>query len=448
MDENNHRKSTQHDTPIVSSAIIRDLEAKQEQIIDILKSITPNKLKEGNREITDKLTNVYYHASPNSGNDSPHPSFILPFEGGKRTSDSYPLDGKRTSNSFPFDGKGTADSYYPDWKRTNDAYTSDGKRTSDSYLSDGSRIPDSRQLDGKTNGAYNSDQSRTSGSTLSDGTRTSDLYPLDGKRTSDSQYLDEGKRMKNDLSFTSTSHSRQQNRSPEEIVRDYLKSRKHDSSSSLSLSQQQQKYMFKEDYFRDSKQDSDSVQSPMKNMESLMEPSLNQDSSSFSSSNNKLDQSQINELLALTKMAELTAIKKEGVSHPGSSPSGPKITPISSRYDKKPTSRASKKIRADNNKQHSRIKKVVTKKPRIRGLLRYLIGSKKSKDLLKFLRSSYDNAMERTEDIEKRHELTDKYNKALHRLLQLWNKRLSKPDDVEHDNEESSHVKIDEASEK
>ena len=396
LDENNHRKSTQHDTPIASPAIIRDLETKQEQIMEILKSIKPNKLKEG--EITDKLTNVYYHATPNSESgyqykDIPHSSLILPFEGDKRTADSNPLDGKRTSDSFPFDGKGTADSYYSDGKMTNHEYTSDGKRTSDSYSSDEYKTPDSHQSDGKrTNDAYNSDVSRTSGSTLSDGTGTSDPYPLDGKRTSDSQYSDEGKGTRNDPSFISTSHSRQQNRSPEEIVRDYLKSRKHDSSL-----QQQQKYMFKEDDLRDLKQDSDSIQSPMRNMESLMEPSLNQDS--ISSSNSKLDQNQIKELLALTKMAELTAIKKEGVSHPDSSPTRPKITSISSRYNKKPTSRASKKLRADNNKQHSRVKKIVTKKPRIRGLLKYLIGSKKSKDLLKFLRSSYDNAMERTEDL-------------------------------------------------
>ena len=409
MNENTNRKSDQRNTPIVSSATLRDLEAKQEQIMDILKSITPNKLKEGSREITDKLTNVYYHATPNSGSDTQkdilHPSLI------------YSSDGEKTSNSYPYVGKEISDSYPSDGKRTSDSHPSVGKGTSDSYLSD---------------------ERRTSDSLPSIRKGMSDSYPSDGRRTSDSQYINDLKRTSSDLSYTSILNSRQQNLSPEEVVRNYLKNRKHDSSS---LSSTQQKYMFN-DYLKDSKQDISSSSSslPMKNMESFTEPSLDQDTLS---SNSKLDQSQIKELLALTKIAELTAIKKEGVSHPGRTPSRPSLTPLRS-HKYKTTNRASKKTRAEKQ-QHTRVKKLLSKKPRMRGLLKFLIRSKKSKDLLKFLRSSYDGAMEKTTDVEKRHELTDKYNKALHRLLQLWNKRLSNSDNVNDDEDgNSSRIEVEE----
>lgn len=309
--------------------------------MDILNSITPAKLKEGSHELTDKLTNVYYHATPKSGSDSQYKNIF-----------HHPL---------------------------------------------------SRSFD-------------------------------DDKKTSDSKYFNDMKRINSDALWSSTSRLRQEHYLPVE-VKDRLKDfRKEDSS--FTLSQQQQQQMFK-DHFRDRKQDSSILPSsskiPMKYIESFMQPSLGEDTISSSS---KLDQKQIKELLALTKIAELTAIKKEGVSYPGSAFSLPSITPLISRNEKT-SSRGSKKTKAE--KQHSYVKKLLLKKPRIAGLLNFLIRSKKSKDLLKFLRSSYDEAMERTMDVEKRHELTDKYNKALHRLLQLWNKRLSQPDGGGREDEDENY---------
>uniref|UniRef100_A0A7M5V308 Uncharacterized protein n=1 Tax=Clytia hemisphaerica TaxID=252671 RepID=A0A7M5V308_9CNID len=118
-----------------------------------------------------------------------------------------------------------------------------------------------------------------------------------------------------------------------------------------------------------------------------------------------LNPKQIKDLLALTKLAELTAMKKQGVSHPTQS------------------------VKNTKTDLHTRARELL-KRPRIRTLLRFLVRSRKSKNLLRFLRTSYNDTLKRTGDITKRHELTEKYNKALHRLLELWSKRLPTPSSV------------------
>ena len=111
----------------------------------------------------------------------------------------------------------------------------------------------------------------------------------------------------------------------------------------------------------------------------------------------KLNKDQIKELLTLTRIAQLTAIKKHGVM------------PL-------PTKEAD---------LHTRVHELL-KRPRVRMLIRYLVHSKKSRNVLQYLRSSYKDAIKRTVDSNKRHEITDKYNKAIKSLLQLWSKRLLK----------------------
>ena len=136
-------------------------------------------------------------------------------------------------------------------------------------------------------------------------------------------------------------------------------------------------------------------------MRKLLKPYL--DSERANHNNNELDKEQIEDLLRLTKIAELTAIKKQGVTRP-------------TQNKKKTTSSVKKDL-------HARVHALL-KKPRVRTLLHFLIQSRKSKNLLKFLRTSYDDALQKTTDAAKRNELTDKYNKALHRLLELWSKRI------------------------
>ena len=269
--------TSQQYTPLISSASLRNLEAKQDQIMDILKSIAPAKLNGDNREITDKLTNVYHHATPKS----------------------------RASN------------------------------------------PSDREL-------HNDN-------------------PIDRKRMKYRNPSNDGVKQDYAHSFLLTN--------PSDETKDHSVDRKQGFSTF----------------------------SPTGFTQNLVEPYLSQDPPS--STQSRLDQNQIKDLLALTKIAEITAIKKQGVSHPG----GMSHPVVPTR-----PSKSKKKV-------HSRVQTLL-KKPHIRGLLKFLIGSKKSKDLLKFLRSSYDEAMERTQDLEKRHELSDKYNKALHKLLELWNKRLLKPE--------------------
>jgi len=139
-------------------------------------------------------------------------------------------------------------------------------------------------------------------------------------------------------------------------------------------------------------------------MRKLLKPYL--DNEKNSNNNNQLDKEQIEDLLRLTKIAELTAIKKQDVTHPTQ-------TKNTSAFVKKDL--------------HTRVRALL-KKPRVRTLLHFLIQSRKSKNLLKFLRNSYDEALGKTSDSAKRDELTDKYNKALRRLLELWSKRVTPGD--------------------
>lgn len=300
--------------PSVPANSLRELETKQEEIIDILKSIAPAKLNSDSRDITDSLTNVRHQATPRIGKQ-------------QRPASSYYGDIIKLQShhrEYPFSNSNSQ-------HHNTDSFSSP-KSNSYQDLLDANKF---------IRGRHKTHQSLEGDDETSDG-----LDFLLGKGKSSS--------------VLSTSP------------------RKHGSTNH-------------------------GEEAPYRE--------------AAGSKDDKLNPSQIKDLLALTRIAELTAMKKEGVSHP-STPNGKgKLRPLKAHTPTR-SSKTKKKLR-------SQLQKILLKKPpQIKGLLNFLIHSKKSKDLLKFLRSSYDEAIGRTEDVSKRQELTDKYNKALHRLLKLWNKRL------------------------
>lgn len=117
-----------------------------------------------------------------------------------------------------------------------------------------------------------------------------------------------------------------------------------------------------------------------------------------------LNKDEIHDLLKITKLAELSAVKKHGLAHPTLA-----VSKSSSRED-----------------VHLRAKTLL-KNPRLKRLLEMLVHSKKPNRFLDYLKRSYSEALKRSLTPSKQKLLKLRHSTALKKLFELWEKKEHVP---------------------